>query len=342
MHMWFLLYQLLSSWFFDSHIWQIHHSNLRCNFTPLFCFIHPSIHVNIYFGVSIPSSNCYLPCFFNTCIHIWQIHHCILFHPSVHQCESVSGISTPSSNCYLHVFSIHVFTSDRFITAFCFIHPSINVKVFRGYQLHPQTVIFMFLQYMYSHLTDSSLHFVSSIHPSMWKCFGDINSIIKLLSSCFFNTCIHIWQIHHCILFHPSIHQCESVSGISTPSSNCYLHVSSIHVFTSDRFITAFCFIHPSINVKVFRGYQLHHQTVIFMFLQYMYSHLTDSSLYFVSSIHPSMWKCFGDINSILKLLQSKLFITSLFITEYSISDLKLLGTDLVPLKFPLYNRIFT
>ena len=40
--------------------------------------------------------------------------------------------------------------------------------------------------------------------------------------------------------------------------------------------------------------------------------------------------------------VQSKLFITSLVITEYSISDMKLLGTDLFPLKFPLYNRIFT
>ena len=41
-------------------------------------------------------------------------------------------------------------------------------------------------------------------------------------------------------------------------------------------------------------------------------------------------------------ILQSKLFITSLFITEYSISDKKLLGTDLFPLKFSLYNRVFT
>ena len=40
--------------------------------------------------------------------------------------------------------------------------------------------------------------------------------------------------------------------------------------------------------------------------------------------------------------IQSKLFITSLVITEYPISDIKLLGTDLFPLKFPLYNRIFT
>ena len=43
----------------------------------------------------------------------------------------------------------------------------------------------------------------------------------------------------------------------------------------------------------------------------------------------------------VLCLLQSKLFITSLVITEYSISDIKLLGTDLFPLKIPLYNRIF-
>ena len=43
-----------------------------------------------------------------------------------------------------------------------------------------------------------------------------------------------------------------------------------------------------------------------------------------------------------IKQLQSKLFITSLVITEYSISDINLLGTDLFPLKFPLYNRIFT
>ena len=41
-------------------------------------------------------------------------------------------------------------------------------------------------------------------------------------------------------------------------------------------------------------------------------------------------------------ILQSKLFITSLVITEFSITDIKLLGTDLFPLKFPLYNRIFT
>ena len=41
-------------------------------------------------------------------------------------------------------------------------------------------------------------------------------------------------------------------------------------------------------------------------------------------------------------LIQSKLFITSLVITEYSISDINLLGTDLSLLKFPLYNRIFT
>ena len=40
--------------------------------------------------------------------------------------------------------------------------------------------------------------------------------------------------------------------------------------------------------------------------------------------------------------IQSKLFITSLVITEYLISDIKLLGTDLFLLKFPLYNRIFT
>ena len=40
--------------------------------------------------------------------------------------------------------------------------------------------------------------------------------------------------------------------------------------------------------------------------------------------------------------LQSKLFIRSLFITEYSLSDINLQRTDLFQLKFPLYNRIFT
>ena len=39
--------------------------------------------------------------------------------------------------------------------------------------------------------------------------------------------------------------------------------------------------------------------------------------------------------------LQSKLFITSLVITEYSMSDINLLGTDLFTLKFPLFDRIF-
>ena len=45
---------------------------------------------------------------------------------------------------------------------------------------------------------------------------------------------------------------------------------------------------------------------------------------------------------TLLSKIQSKLFITSLVITEYSISDIKLLGTDLFSFKFPLYNRIFT
>ena len=36
--------------------------------------------------------------------------------------------------------------------------------------------------------------------------------------------------------------------------------------------------------------------------------------------------------------IQSKLFITSLFITEYSLSDINLQGTDLFPLKFLFYN----
>ena len=40
-------------------------------------------------------------------------------------------------------------------------------------------------------------------------------------------------------------------------------------------------------------------------------------------------------------IVQSKLFITSLVITDYSLSDIRLLGTDLFQLKFPLYNRIF-
>ena len=49
-----------------------------------------------------------------------------------------------------------------------------------------------------------------------------------------------------------------------------------------------------------------------------------------------------GDVNVHSSYLsKSKLFITSLVITEYSISNIKLLGTDLFPLKFPLYNRIF-
>ena len=45
--------------------------------------------------------------------------------------------------------------------------------------------------------------------------------------------------------------------------------------------------------------------------------------------------KHFGDY------IQSKLFITSLVITD-SLFNIKLLGTDLFPFKFPLYNRIFT
>ena len=54
----------------------------------------------------------------------------------------------------------------------------------------------------------------------------------------------------------------------------------------------------------------------------------------------------FGEIlQQILKLRYVrciKLFITSLVIAEYSISSISLLRTDLYPLKFPLYNIIFT
>ena len=44
----------------------------------------------------------------------------------------------------------------------------------------------------------------------------------------------------------------------------------------------------------------------------------------------------------VLYEVQSNLFLTSLVMTEYLISDINMLGTDLFPLKFPLYNRIFT
>ena len=54
----------------------------------------------------------------------------------------------------------------------------------------------------------------------------------------------------------------------------------------------------------------------------------------------------FGEIlQQILKLCYVrciKLFITSLVMTEYSISNISLLRTDLFTLKFPLYNIIFT
>ena len=59
-------------------------------------------------------------------------------------------------------------------------------------------------------------------------------------------------------------------------------------------------------------------------------------------SIHDSMNIPKIEFIAYIYILQSKLFITSLVITEYSISDIDLLGTDLFPLKFPLYNRIFT
>ena len=57
------------------------------------------------------------------------------------------------------------------------------------------------------------------------------------------------------------------------------------------------------------------------------------SNLIKVYTVHKPFWKVH---------VQSKLFITSLVITEYSISDINLLGTDRLPLKFPIYNRIFT
>ena len=51
--------------------------------------------------------------------------------------------------------------------------------------------------------------------------------------------------------------------------------------------------------------------------------------------------KIIRDLEQSLQV-QSNLFIRSLVITEYSIPNINLLGTDLFPLKFPLYNRIFT
>ena len=47
-------------------------------------------------------------------------------------------------------------------------------------------------------------------------------------------------------------------------------------------------------------------------------------------------------IDKINYAIQSNLFLTSLFITKDSLSDINLQGIDLLPLKFPLYNRIFT
>ena len=47
--------------------------------------------------------------------------------------------------------------------------------------------------------------------------------------------------------------------------------------------------------------------------------------IYFISYIDYRL----NDVNN---FVQSKLFITSLIITEYSIGDIKLLGTDLFPL----------
>ena len=41
-------------------------------------------------------------------------------------------------------------------------------------------------------------------------------------------------------------------------------------------------------------------------------------------------------------LIRGKLSNNIKIITEYSLTDINLQGTDLFPLKFPLYNRIFT
>ena len=59
---------------------------------------------------------------------------------------------------------------------------------------------------------------------------------------------------------------------------------------------------------------------------------------YQMTAFHAESWT----FDVIENNIQSKLFITSLVITEYSVSDINLLGTHLFPLKFPLYNRIFT
>ena len=70
---------------------------------------------------------------------------------------------------------------------------------------------------------------------------------------------------------------------------------------------------------------------------------------YIASSVQQKLWSKVTLVSVgllaariVIIVLQSKLFITSLFITEYLILDIKLPGTDLFPLKFPLYNRIFT
>ena len=52
-----------------------------------------------------------------------------------------------------------------------------------------------------------------------------------------------------------------------------------------------------------------------------------------------SIYKFIRRKNDKSNTVQSNLFITSLFITEYSLSDINLKGTNLFPLKFPLYNR---
>ena len=53
-------------------------------------------------------------------------------------------------------------------------------------------------------------------------------------------------------------------------------------------------------------------------------------------------WTSWKSWYGVLPWRTVKLFITSLFITEYSISNINMQGTDLFPLKLPLYNRILT
>ena len=175
---------------------------------------------------------------------------------------------------------------------------------------------------MYSHLTDPSLQFVSSIHPLMPMCFWCINSILKLLSSMFLQS--SKWQIHHCkqkctVLFGPSTNAEVLSYSVSIPSSNCSLQVSSFYTF--ERSITVNC---SAISLHHI-GWSIHWCSSVFCPINFIYKLFSLSFFIFPFwQIHCCKHKCNFTPHCIVSSTSINIYVHACF-QAYSFNPLTII-----------------